>query len=410
MDIDKELNCIFDDPLLNISKGEAKLFDIPDDMKEVIKNKAKPDFVAQRKLCDNFEQFAPLFKQVHLDLREGRRSLLRITKTTNLQKGHYYFVEGQLLLLQDIGETTKASNGTLNGRTRCIYENGTESNILLQTLRKNVVGDGYAVTETQKEMDSHFFNEQDIHNPDKVTGYIYVLRSLSDDPQIKNVDNLYKIGFSTNPVEQRVANAAHEPTYLMAPVKIISVYKIVNMNSHKFEDLLHQVISSANFQVTVTDDEGVAHEATEWYVVPLEIVNSIIHKIMDGSIIYYTYNVEEQCLEKRITKKHNELNLKGLRVLTLNIKKENFDLIIKGEKKEEFRELKQTTLNKYTYIDETDGKRYLRRYDVLHLFVGYHKDRDSAIVQVLDTTYDDGIVTYHLGNILNVNESSENDT
>lgn len=31
------------------------------------------------------------------------------------------------------------------------------------------------------------------------------------------------------------------------------------------------------------------------------------------------------------------------------------------EKKMGYRKLKQTTLNKYTYIDEADGKRYLRR-------------------------------------------------
>ena len=71
-----------------------------------------------------------------------------------------------------------------------------------------------------------------------------------------------------------------------------------------------------------------------------------------------------------------------------------------GAKKTEYRELKQTTLNKYTYLDETDGKRYLRRYDALRLFVGYNKDRESALVQVTDTTYNEGIVEYHLGLIL----------
>ena len=74
--------------------------------------------------------------------------------------------------------------------------------------------------------------------------------------------------------------------------------------------------------------------------------------------------------------------------------------IIKGEKKIEYRELKQTTLNKYTYLDESDGKRYLRRYDALRLFVGNNKDRESALVQVKDITYNDGIVEYHLGMIL----------
>ena len=37
---------------------------------------------------------------------------------------------------------------------------------------------------------------------------------------------------------------------------------------------------------------------------------------------------------------------------------------------------------------------------VVILFVGYNKDRESALVQVTDTTYNDGIVEYHLGLIL----------
>ena len=60
MDIDKELEAIFDDPLLKVSYDEAKLFDIPQDMRRVIAKK-KPDYVAQHKLCENFEDYRPLF-------------------------------------------------------------------------------------------------------------------------------------------------------------------------------------------------------------------------------------------------------------------------------------------------------------------------------------------------------------
>ena len=67
---------------------------------------------------------------------------------------------------------------------------------------------------------------------------------------------------------------------------------------------------------------------------------------------------------------------------------------------EKYREIKQSTINKYTYLDESDGKRYLRRYDALKLYVGYHKDRESALIQVVDTTYSNGVVEYHLGVIL----------
>ena len=403
MDLDKELEDIFNDPLMDVSYQEAKLFDIPTDMKNVMKTKKDaPDHVAQRKLCEDFAQFKPLFAQVHHDLKTGKRQLLRISKTTNMQEGHFYIVDGQMVYLQMVGEKAIGTSRALDARTRCIYENGTESDIYLQTLRKNVVASGYAITETQEETDAKFFHPNDIKGEDQVTGYIYVLRSLSENPEIKNVKNLYKIGFSTNKVEERVANAEHEPTYLMAPVEIVSTYKIVNMHSQKFEDLVHQVLQEVNFRFKVADDKGELHEATEWYQVPLEIIDSIIQKIMNGTIIYFSYNKEQQCLEQHIEKKLSKLNLSGLKVLTLIIEKKYFEQIVKGEKTEEYRELKQTTLNKYTYIDEADGKRYLRRFDALRLYVGYHSDRDSTVVQVLDTTYDDGIITYHLGKVLEV--------
>jgi len=405
MDIDKELEDILDDPLLNLSEKEAELFDIPTDMRKAMAARNKADYIAQRKLCENFEQYRPLFKQVHQDLKQGRRSLVKISKTINLQAGHYYIVDGQMLLLEAIGEKRQSSNSLPDGRTRCIYENGTESDILLQTLRKNVVGGGYAVTELQSESDSKFFTNMDLTAKDRVTGYIYVLRSLSENPAISSQKNLYKIGFSTNTVEERIANAEHEPTYLMAPVEIVATYKVVNLHSQKFEDLVHQVLQAVQFHVTVIDDEGKSHEPKEWFVVPLNVVNVIIEKIMDGSIVGYTYNSDMECLEQRIVKKQSAFDTKDLKVLTLNIKKIYFDEIIAGSKKIEYRELKQSTLNKYTYIDEADGKRYLRRYDVLRLFVGYHKDRESALVQVVDTTYSDGIVEYHLGAVLELKQS-----
>lgn len=399
MDIDKELEALFDDPLLKMSKEEESLFDIPQDMRRVIAKK-KADYVAQHKLCENFEDYKPLFAKVHQELKEGRRSLVKINKTATLTAGRYYFISGQMLLLEQIGKLKKSSNSLPDARTRCIYENGTESDILLQTLRKNVVGDGYAISELQEEVDAQFFNNSDITTEDKVTGYIYVLSSLSDNPVIKQEKNLYKIGFTTNSVEQRIANAENDPTYLMAPVKIVATYKVVNMNSQMFEDLVHQLLMPVQFQVTVFDEQGKEHQPQEWFVVPLPVVDVIIKKIMDGTIVGFTYNPQLECLEKRVVKNKSTFDTTGMKVLTLNIKKVYFDEIMNGEKKIEYRELKQTTLNKYTYLDESDGKRYLRRYDALRLFVGYHKDRESALVQVTDTTYNDGIVEYHLGLIL----------
>ena len=403
MDIDDELEKIFSDPLMDVSYREAKLFDIPSDMKVAMEaHKVSPDYVAKRKVCDDFPQFEALFLKVHNDLKTGRRQLKRISKTTNIMEGHFYIVDGQMVYLARVFEKVKGSNGSLDGRTRCIYENGTESDILLQTLRKNVVGNGYAITETQEETDSKFFSQDDVKAEDRVTGYVYVLRSLSDKPEIRNIKNLYKIGFSTNRVEERVANAEHEPTYLMAPVEIVSTYKIVNMHSQKFEDLVHQVFKEVNFRFKVADDMGIMHEATEWYQVPLEIIDSVVQRIMDGSIVYYSYNRQLQCLEQNVKERPSKLDLSGMKVLTLNVDKKNFELIASGETKEECCVLKQTTLSKYTYIDEADGKRYLRRFDVLKLCVGNRANSMSVVVEVTDTTYADGVITYQLGNVLEV--------
>lgn len=401
MDVDKELKDLFSDPLLDVSDKELTLFNLPADMKRVMEGKRlQPDHYAQRKTCEDFELYRPLFEKVQKELNEGKRDLIKTSKTSNLDEGHYYVVGGQLLLLESIREKKTNRSGMIDGRTRCIYEDGTESDILLQTLRSNVLYEGYGVTDPQDKTDQEFAS---LAEGDKSTGYIYILRSLSPNPEIANVKNLYKIGFTINSVEERVANAEHEPTYLMAPVQIMSTAQIVNMNSHMFETLVHQVFQAVNFQIKVYDDNGIEHEPSEWYVAPLEIIELVIQKIADRSIVNYTYNTEMQCLEKRIVKKGSTFDVKGLRVLTLNIKKENFDPIISGEKKVELRELTQTTINRYTYIDEADGKRYLRPYDVLRLYVGYHKDRESALVEVTDITYDKvGVIEYHLGRILEV--------
>lgn len=402
MDIDKQILDVLNDPLFDDIADAKGLFDIPTDMRRVIEAKRiQPDHYAQRKVCEDFELYAQHFKKVHRELKQGRRSLMKISKTESLESGRYYFVDGQMLLLESVGEMSCAANKMMDARTRCIYENGTESDILLQTLRKNVMTSGFAVTELA-EGENGFFSTNDITNEDKVSGYLYVLKSLSDNPVIASQKDLYKIGFTINTVEERIANAVNEPTYLMAPVQIVETFKIVNMNSQKFEALVHQVFDAVNYHVQITDDKGEVHTPTEWYVVPLEIIEIVVEKIQDGTILNYTYNAEQQCLEKRIMKKESHFDTTGMKVLSLNIKKVFFDMIISGDKDVEYREIKQTTLNKYTYIDAADGKRYLRRYDALHLYVGYHKDREHAIVEVKDITYskNDNAVMYHLGMVL----------
>lgn len=396
------LDDILNDPLLEIDETMASLFDVPEDMQKAKSAKKKADHVAQRVRCENFEDYEPLFAKVRQELKDGKRILLKSGKSENFSEGNFYVVDGTIVYLERIGEYSKGSNGMRNARTRCIYENGTEQDEYLSTLRKNVSLNGYIITQTEEEQSDSFTKNSELTKSDEVTGYIYVLKSLSEDAAIASLADLYKIGFTTNTVEERIANAENDPTYLMAGVEVVATYKVVNMNSHTLENLIHQVLAEARFHVRVKDTKGVEHEPKEWYVVPLKVINLIVKKIVDRSIVNYMYNSKLQCLERVVIGERSSFDLTGFKVLTLPIERVYFDAIISGEKKVEYRELKQTTISRYTYLDPADGKRYLRPYDILRLGVGYATDRETALIQITDIVYDteNKVVEYHLGKVL----------
>lgn len=80
-----------------------------------------------------------------------------------------------------------------------------------------------------------------------------------------------------------------------------------------------------------------------------------------------------------------------MKVLNLIIKQVYFDQIIAGTKTQEFREVKPTTVKKYIELDDEgyekedeDGNAIPIKYDAIQFYVGYNKDRDSALVEVKD--------------------------
>ena len=81
-----------------------------------------------------------------------------------------------------------------------------------------------------------------------------------------------------------------------------------------------------------------------------------------------------------------------MKVLNLIIKQKFFDEIVSGKKKQEFREVTPTTIKKYLQLDEDgyeledeNGYAIPIKYDAIQFYVGYRKDRDSALVQVKET-------------------------
>lgn len=405
MNINKELDELLNDPMFEVSNTEETLFELTEAMKRAKEERKTADYVAQRRPCENFEDYEEGFRKVHKDLREGRRMLKKFTAKA-MQEGRYYVASGVLVYLEKIINPEKPQKGhiAVDGRTRTIYENGMESDIKLHTLSKNVYTDGYIVTDSTAEDAFVLEKAFGVTEKDKADGWIYVLSSLSENPEIANVKDLYKIGFSTTPVEERIRNCEYEPTYLMDKVKVVATWKTYNMNTHSFETLIHRFFKAVQFHVKVKDLVGNEATPQEWFVVPLGIISKAVESIIDGSIVNYRYNSFLQVMEE-VEKKNRiqqgEFDTTGWNILTLNIKQIYFNLILKGEKTIEYRDLKPSTLNRYTWVD-SDGKRYLKKFDALRLCVGRRAGSDRMLVEVVDTTYDSdaGRVEYHLGKLL----------
>ncbi len=294
---------INDDVLGILGDDDTGLFDFKHVSKFTERENA--DFVARRKPCRDFTKYESLFKAVQSDLKSGKRRLIGF-KQDNLREKSFYIHNGVLLYLDIVKfekQIQKFNSGVHNrpdGRTKTIFENGTESNMMFQSLYKALHENGKVVTENINDVNNDFIEKfSDIRDEDKEAGFIYILKSKSDKQEIKEINNLYKIGFSKVSVEERIKNASQEPTYLMADVKIVMAYKCYNMNPHKLEQLVHGFFGRSCLNIDVFDINGNRHTPREWFIAPLHVIEQAIHYIIAGSIIKYRYDdINEEIINK----------------------------------------------------------------------------------------------------------------
>ena len=77
-----------------------------------------------------------------------------------------------------------------------------------------------------------------------------------------------------------------------------------------------------------------------------------------------------------------------MKILTLIIKQIYFNEIIKGVKKQEFRELRPKSEKKYIVYNDK-GEFDAIEYDAIRFYVGYEKNRDNALVKITTATFQD---------------------
>ncbi|WP_281226174.1 GIY-YIG nuclease family protein [Flavobacterium aquiphilum] len=263
-------------------------------------SRANADYIAQRKSMNEreFKKYELMFQQVHKDLKEGKRKLLDFTNAEdNLIEGNFYLVDGILAYLEVsnaekiLKENKSGDRIRLEGRTVTVFENGTVSNMLFRSLGKAIQKNGKIITNRNEDMYNQLQqNFGAVGEEDIQSGWIYVLKSKSENPEIKKIEHLYKIGFSKNPIKERIKNASNEATYLFADVEIVASYNCYSLNVQAFESLLHRFFAEVCLNIDLYHKSGNRFIPREWFKVPLIVIDEVIELILNQNIVNYKYD------------------------------------------------------------------------------------------------------------------------
>jgi len=260
--------------------------------------------IAQRKPCEDFETFKPLFERVHRELKDGIRQThafhqLDEIKLTEIQQGEFYIVGGQLTYVAEAGEEIRTMYERRDSRLRVVFDNGTESDVLLRSFQRALYRDDAARLVTNPSAGPLFSDEA--ADDDQESGTIYVVRSKSTLPIVAtNRDVLHKIGVTgRDNVATRFANARNDPTFLLAEVEIIATYDLYNINRVKLENLIHRVFDPARLDIEIKDRFGKPVVPREWFLVPVFVIDEAVERIKNGSITQYVYEPKTARLRKK---------------------------------------------------------------------------------------------------------------
>ncbi len=251
--------------------------------------------IATRTPCPDFDKFKPLFDQVQDHLTRG----LLEAKILKNQKGQtimaeinerdWFIVNGQKAYIAEISKARTHGFDKNDHRLRVIFDNRTESDLLLRSMQKALYVDDASRRIVSLSAGPLF--DDNAEDEDTASGTIYVLRSQSAHPTIaENRDLIHKIGVTGGSVKTRIANAKHDPTYLMADVEIVATYELYNISRTKLENILHRFFEPTKLDIQINDRFGKPVTPREWFLVPLFIVDEVVDKIKDGTISKYHYD------------------------------------------------------------------------------------------------------------------------
>lgn len=242
--------------------------------------------------------FKPLFEQVQRELDTGMRETRPFELKAEIDKGRFFIVGGQKAYVAEKGEVTLTDQGRTDARLRVIFDNGTESNMLMRSLQRALNKDeaGRRITDP---VAGPLFSGQ-VEEDDQASGTIYILRSKSDHPMVAaNRELVHKIGVTSNDVQQRIRGAHLQTTFLMADVELVATYKLYNISRSKLETLIHRIFGAVRLDVQIQDRFGRPVVPEEWFMVPFFVIDEAVERIKDGTITNYVYDPQVARLVER---------------------------------------------------------------------------------------------------------------
>ena len=260
-------------------------------------DKRAAEMIANRTVCPDFDRFKPLFAEVKSDMETGKRESRRFGENAEIKKGEFFILGGQVAYVAEVGEEFVAEYGRPDRRLRVIYDNGTESDLLVRSLQRALYKDEAGRRITDPNLGPLFGGQA--ADDDSESGTIYVLQSKSDHPDIAaNRKLIHKIGVTGGRVESRIANAVKDATYLLSEVEVVATYTLYNINRSRLENLIHRIFDPARLDLTIHDRFGNPVKPKEWFLVPLSVIDEAVERIKIGSIIGYEYDPASATLKK----------------------------------------------------------------------------------------------------------------
>ncbi len=248
--------------------------------------------IAKRIPCKDFDQFKPLFIKIREDLAFKLRKARRFKENAKIKQGEFFILGGQIAYVATVGKEIKTSQGAVDARLRVIYDNGSESDLLLRSLQRALYKDTHGRRITELSAGPLFSDTTE--TGDIESGTIYVLQSKSNHPYVvANRTLVHKIGVTGGDVKKRIANAKDDPTFMLAEVEVVATYKLSNINRVRLEGLIHKFFETAQIDIEIKDRFNKPTRPREWFLLPIFIIDELVEKIKAEQIVRFRYDASQ---------------------------------------------------------------------------------------------------------------------